>query len=308
LLEKTDTIERASAMGLLIAGQLSQLNAPLEVRATFVSASGVVAAVEPLLDKLRGPSLQVDIHLTDESTLVLCHPGRLQTLLLNVFLNVRERMAGAGRMRIATSQTARGLVSIVFEVERLGISAWKPLSFPLEMETPDFSLAIAQVIVNAMQGSLSFESLSDTQGRLEILLPLQHVAEDFIQAMDRRGAVLIVGSDLDVLGTVEEQLEEYRYAVIRCASAAEALLLGQLHDGKIDCVIADAASVSPAERRKLRSFYGSRNTAAHFVRLVSNDQAEEHGWQSLAKSARNAPAELLSSLLAGRATAMIAGG
>jgi hypothetical protein len=273
LLEKTDTIERASAMGLLIAGQLSQLNAPLEVRATFVSASGVVAAVEPLLDKLRGPSLQVDIHLTDESTLVLCHPGRLQTLLLNVFLNVRERMAGAGRMRIATSQTARGLVSIVFEVERLGISAWKPLSFPLEMETPDFSLA-----------------------------------EDFIQAMDRRGAVLIVGSDLDVLGTVEEQLEEYRYAVIRCASAAEALLLGQLHDGKIDCVIADAASVSPAERRKLRSFYGSRNTAAHFVRLVSNDQAEEHGWQSLAKSARNAPAELLSSLLAGRATAMIAGG
>ena len=304
MLKKADTIERASAMGLLIAGQLSQLNAPLGVRATFVSASGVVAAAEPLLDKLRGPSLQVDIHLTDESTLVLCHPGRLQTLLLNVFLNVRERMAGSGRMRIATSQLARGMVSIVFEMERLGISAWKPLSFPLEMENPDFSLAIAHVIVAAMEGSISFEGLSDTQGRLEILLPLQYVTEDFVEAMNRRGAVLIVGSDLAILGSIEARLEENRYAVIRCSSAAEALLLGQLHDSKIDCVIVDADSVSPAEQRKLRTFFASRNTAAQFVRLVSNGRADERGWQSLVKSAQNSSAELLSGLLAGNAGAM----
>jgi PAS domain S-box-containing protein len=108
LLDKTDTISRASAMGLLMAGQLAQLNAPLAVRATFVSASGVVASVEPLLNKLRGPALQADIHLTDESTLVLCHPDRLRMLLLNVFLNARERMAGAGRIRVSTGQTASG--------------------------------------------------------------------------------------------------------------------------------------------------------------------------------------------------------
>jgi PAS domain S-box-containing protein len=308
LVDKTDTIERASAMGLLIAGQLSELNAPLGVRATFVSASGLVASVQPLLDKLRGPSLQVDIHLTDESTLVLCHPGRLQTVVLNVFLNARERMAGSGRLRIVTSQTVHGRVSIVFELERVGISAWKPLSFPLEMENPDFSLAIAQVIVSAMEGAISFEALSDTQGRLEILLPLQRVAEDFVDAMHRRGAVLIVGADLAVLERVEAQLEEYRYAVVRCSSAVEALLLGQLHDSKIDCLIADAGSVSAAERRKLHSFFGSRNPAAQFVKLVSNDQTDERGWQSLAKSAENSPAELLSSLLADKANVMIASG
>jgi len=308
LVEKTDTIERASAMGLLIAGQLSQLNAPAAVRATFVSASGVVASVEPLLNKLRGPALHVDIHLTDESTLVLCQPGRLQTLLLNVFLNARERMAGAGRMRIATSQTARGMVSIVFDLEQLGISAWKPLSFPLEMENPDFSLSIAQVIVTAMEGSISFECLSDTQGRLEILLPLEHAAPEFVNGMSRRGAVLIVGSDLNALGRVEAQLEENRYAVIRCSSAAEALLLGQLHDSKIDCVIADADSVSAANRRKLRSFFASRNTVTQFVRLVSKGQADERGWQSLAKSAPSSADELLSSLLQISAGAMKAYG
>jgi PAS domain S-box-containing protein len=309
LLERTDTIERASAMGLLIAGQLSQLSTPLGVRATFVNASGVVASVEPLFNKLRGPSLQVDIHLTDESTLVLCQPGRLQTLLLNVFLNARERMAGAGRMRIGTSQTAGGMVSILFDLEHLGMAAWKPLSFPLEMENPDFSLAIAQVIVAAMEGSISFESISDAQGRVEILLPLQHAAgNDFVETMSRRGAVLIVGSDLEALGSVEAQLEENRYAVIRCSSAAEALLLGQLHDNKIDCVIADAASVSAANRRKLRSFFASRNADTQFVRLVSKSVADERGWQSVAKSDKNSSSELLSSLSLGSTGAMKAYG
>jgi PAS domain S-box-containing protein len=300
LLDKTDTIERASAMGLLIAGQLSQLSAPQGVRATFVSAAGVVAAVEPLLNKLRGPSLQVDIHLTDESTLVLCQPGRLQTLLMNVFLNARERMAGAGRMRIATRQAGR-MVSVLFDLEHIGISAWKPLSYPLEMENPDFSLAIAHVIVAAMEGSISFESVSDTQGRLEILLPLQYASPGYLDAMGRRGAVLIVGSDLEALGSVEAQLEENRYAVIRCSSAVEALLLGQLHDSKIDCVIADAASVSTADRRKLRNFFVSRNIETQFVRLVSRGQAEERGWQSVAKSGKSSSLELLSSLSLGNA-------
>ena len=299
LLDKTDTIARASAMGLLIAGQLAQLSAPLSMRATFVSASGVVASVEPLLSKLRGPSLQTDMHLTDESTLVLCHSGRLQTLLLNVFLNARERMAGAGRIRISTSQTAGRKVSMLFELEQLGISAWKPLSFPFEMQNPDFSLSIAQAIVTAMDGSIEFKSLSETQGTIEIVLPLQYPAPDLVDAMNRSGVVLLVGSDLEALGAIEGQLEENRYIVIRCSSAAEALLLGQLHDGKIDCVIADADSVSGANRRRLRTFFSSRNALAQFVRLDSEKQTAEQDWQSLPKSAQDSYESLPSLLLAG---------
>jgi PAS domain S-box-containing protein len=292
LLDTTDSISRASAMGLLMAGQLAQLNAPLSVRATFVSASGVVASVEPLLNKLRGPSLQADIQLTDESTLVLCHPGRLQMLLLNVFLNARERMAGAGRMRVSTSQMAGRMVRILFELEHLGIS--------LEMENPDFSLSIAQAIVTAMDGSIAFKSLSETQGTIEIVLPLQYAAPDLVDAMNRRGSVLLVGSDLEALGAIEGQLEEYRYAVIRCSTAAEALLLGQLHDGKIDCVIADANSVSGANRRRLRSFFSSRNSLAQFVRLVSEEHADEQGWQSLLKSEQGFYEKLPGLLLAAK--------
>jgi PAS domain S-box-containing protein len=296
LRDKTDTIARASELGLLMTGQLSQLNAPLSVRATFVSASGVVASATPLLNKLCGRSLQVDIHLTDQSTLILCHPGRLQTLLLNVFLNARERMAGSGRIRISTQQAGE-MVSILFELEHLGAPAWQPLSFPLEMENPDFSLSIAQAIVAAMQGSIVFKLLSETQGTLEIILPLQHASQDLVDGLNRLGSVLIVGSDLHILGQIEAQLEESRYAVIRCSSVAEALLLCQLHDSKIDCVIADGDSVSSPNRRKLRTFFESRNSLTQFVRLVSRKQASEQGWQSRLKSRQLSSPEELSGLL-----------
>jgi PAS domain S-box-containing protein len=299
LLEKIDTIRRVAAMGSLMAGQLTQLNTPPSVRATYLSASGVVASVEPVLNKLGGPNLQVDIHLTDESTLVLCHLDRLQMLLLNVFLNARERMAGAGRVRISTKQTANGRVGIVFDIEHMGTGAWKPLAFPLEMEAPDFSLSIAQAIVTAMGGSISFELVSDTQGGIEIRLPLQNAAPELVDALSRRGTVLLVGSDLEILGTVEEHLEALRFGVIRCSSSAEALLLGQLYDSKIDCVIACAEGVSAPNRRKLHAFFSSRNSATKFIRLVPEAGQEEQGWESISKDPRSAVVERVSRLLVG---------
>ena len=298
LLEKTDAISRASELGLMMGGQLSQLSSPLARKGNlFVSVSGVVASVEPVLNGLGSGSMQVDIHLTDKSTLVLCHPGRLQMLLVNVFLNARERIAGSGRICISTHQAPGERVSILFELERLGGSAWQPLSFPLEMDNPDFSLSIAEAIVTAMEGSIVFKPLSETQGRLEILLPLQYSARDFIDAINRLGSVLLVGADLDILGRLEAQLEDESYAVIRCASAAEALLLGQLHDGGIDYVIADADTVPRPQRRRLLTFFESRSPQTQFVCLTSKNELDEQGWHSLPKSLHVSLSERLNRLL-----------
>jgi hypothetical protein len=254
--------------------------------------------MEPLLNKLSGPALQVDIHLTDESTLVICHPDRLQMLLLNVFLNARERMAGAGRLRISTSLKTDSRVRILFEIEHSGLAAWKPLAFPFEMEAPIFSLSVAQAIAAAMAGSVDFTLLSDTQGQIEILLPLQDADDDSSAAARRRGIVLIVGSDLEVLGRIEEQLEATRYGVIRCSSSSEALLLGQLYDRRIDIVVACAQGVSASDRRKLHTFFSSRNAATEFICLLSDPEPEERGWQSLSKYPRTSVAERMSGLLA----------
>jgi hypothetical protein len=188
-------------------------------------------------------------------------------------------------------------VGIVFDIEHMGTGAWKPLAFPLEMEAPDFSLSIAQAIVTAMGGSISFELVSDTQGGIEIRLPLQNAAPELVDALSRRGTVLLVGSDLEILGTVEEHLEALRFGVIRCSSSAEALLLGQLYDSKIDCVIACAEGVSAPNRRKLHAFFSSRNSATKFIRLVPEAGQEEQGWESISKDPRSAVVERVSRLL-----------
>jgi PAS domain S-box-containing protein len=284
LVDKTDTIYRVNSISTLMAEQLISLNAQPSVRATFVSASGVVASVEPLFNKLRPASLQVDIHLTDESTLVLGHPERLSILLVNVFLNARERLSGAGRIRISTAQAINHRVALVFELEQIGTPAAKPLSFPLQMENPDFSLSIAQALVLAMEGSITFQALSDTQGRIAISLPLQYAEQDVVDAMNRVGTVLLIGSDLTLFGRIEEQLEQFHFGVIRCSSAAEALLLGQFYDNKIDCVVTEAESISPQNRRKLMALFSNRNAATDFIRLSSAQPAEERGWLSFGKS------------------------
>jgi hypothetical protein len=165
------------------------------------------------------------------------------------------------------------------------------------MENPDFSLSIAQALVAAMEGTITFTSLSDTQGRVDILLPLQYASQDFVKAMNRRGTALLVGTDLTLFGRMEEWLEGVHYGVIRCSSAAEALLLGQLYDNKIDCVVSDAEGVSAANRRKLRSFFSNRNSAAKFVRLIPQEQPDEPGWQSCLKMPPASVLERLTSLL-----------
>lgn len=298
LLDKTDTIARVNAIGLLMTEQLISLSEQPKVRATLVSASGVVASVEPLLNKLRSGTLQVDIHLTDESTLILCHPDRLSILLVNVFLNARERMSGTGRIRVSTNQTDRNRVMIAFDLEHIGGGpALGALSFPLEMENPDFSLSIAHALVAAMEGSIHFSQLSEKQGRIEIRLPLQHAAPDLLTAQNRRGTALLVGSDLELFGKLEEWFGEMRYSVIRCSSTAEALLLGQLYDNRIDCVIADSSGVSLANRRKLNSFFSNRNASTRFVRLTAEGQAPEAGWLYFETGPFAAVVEQLSLLL-----------
>lgn len=298
LLDKTDTISRVNAIGLLMTEQLITLSQQPKVRATLVSASGVVASVEPLLSKLRAGALQVDIHLTDESTQILCHPDRLSILLVNVFLNATERMAGSGRIRVSTEQASRNRVAIIFDLEHLsGAKVRQPLSFPLQMENPDFSLSIAHALVAAMEGSITFTELSGTQGRIEILLPLQHTPQDIVDARNRRGTVLLVGEDLALFGKLEEWLSDARYGVIRCTSAVEALLLGQLYDNKIDCVIADWDGVPVANRRKLRTFFSNRNASAHFVRLVPEEQPAEPGWQSFLRDPQSSLLDELRRLL-----------
>jgi len=154
----------------------------------------------------------------------------------------------------------------------------------LQMENPDFSLSIAQALVLAMEGSITFQALSDTQGRIAISLPLQYAEQDVVDAMNRVGTVLLIGSDLTLFGRIEEQLEQFHFGVIRCSSAAEALLLGQFYDNKIDCVVTEAESISPQNRRKLMALFSNRNAATDFIRLSSAQPAEERGWLSFGKS------------------------
>jgi hypothetical protein len=115
--------------------------------------------------------------------------------------------------------------------------------------------------------------------------------------MNRRGTVLLIGADLALFSEIEEWLEEVHFGVIRCSSSAEALLLGQLYDNKIDYVITDGAGVTSANRRKVRTFFSNRNAAAKFVRLVPEAQSDEQGWQSFLKSPQATVVERLARLL-----------
>jgi hypothetical protein len=96
---------------------------------------------------------------------------------------------------------------------------------------------------------------------------------------------------------VEEHLEALRFSVIRCSSAAEALLMGQFYDSKIDCLIACAEGVSAPNRRKLHAFFSSRNSATKFIRLIPEAEQEEQGWESISKDPGSAVVERLSRLL-----------
>jgi signal transduction histidine kinase len=253
--------ERAAALTrqLLAFGRSS----PAPARVADVGA--VLAQLEPMLRRLLGAYVRIEVRAGRGLGLVRVDPAQVEQLLLNLVLNARDAMPGGGRLTIETRdvEVAGGTappappgryVMLAVSDEGVGMDAatrarvFEPFfTTKAAGEGSGLGLATVQQVVEQAGGSVRVDSEPGLGTTFRIYLPCgmegaepASLAHDG-QAPSGRETVLVAEGSESVRAITRELLAALGYTVLTASSAEETLRLARERSEPIDLVLADAA-------------------------------------------------------------------
>ena len=257
------TVDRAAALtNRLLAFARRQALQPKPLK-----ADALVEGVTELIRGTVGPSVEVVLRPGDGIWTVLCDPGQLENVLLNLALNARDAMPGGGRLTISTTGvqlTERDLqgrdgakpgdyVEVAVTDTGLGMTpavlarAFEPFftTKPLGQGT---GLGLSQLygFVRQSGGMVKLDSAPGQGTTVRLYLPRYRGAEP--DALDTElvlaateafsGTVLLVEDESDVRSMVAETLRELGCRVLEAHDGPSGLRV--LHSPEhIDVLVTD---------------------------------------------------------------------
>lgn len=145
-----------------------------------VSINAVIASFAELLGGVLGPSIDLELDLHATTDLVAIEPNRLEQVLLNLVLNARDAMLGAGRVTIATTsdRPVDGTATLHLDVTDTGegmdddalAQAFEPF-FSTKSKGTGIGLATTALIVRAAGGAITATSSPGIGTTMHISLP-----------------------------------------------------------------------------------------------------------------------------------------
>jgi len=228
---------------------------------TVLDVAEVVRGVAPMLSRLLGEHIQLDIVSDDNVPRVIADKGQLEQVIINLGINARDAMAGGGvlTIRVATSVDARnreagtGQSHVVLIVSDTGTGI--PAAIRERIFEPFFTtkeagkgtglgLSTVYGIVKQSGGTIDLDSIEGVGTTFRISLPAasDELAPGFVAdtvADMPRGTetILLVEDDADVRSFARRTLEERGYTVLPASGAMEALELAA--SARIDVLLSD---------------------------------------------------------------------
>ena len=254
-------MHQAAGRGAALTRQLLTFARRHAVHAETATVQSLLGNMGELLDRGVRGDVEVEVRLPQELWPVHVDPGEFEIAILNLAVNARDAMDGAGRITISASNEveqvdgqAREMVRLVVEDTGAGMSeALQARVFEPFFTTKDVGkgsgLGLAQVYGFAKQsgGRVEIDSVVG-QGTAIILwlprsphpLPSRSAPGRAVaEPVDAPGhCVLLVEDDMEVASLVQEMLRSIGCDVVHAMSARAAL--GALADGRhIDLVFSD---------------------------------------------------------------------
>ena len=236
--EDVEEIEKAAVRAAKITQQLLAFSRRQVRRAAELDLGRVVAEFAPMMQQALGPERELVLRVPAAPALVFADRGQLEQVLLNLTLNARDAMPGAGRLTI--SVTPRGK-RVRLEVRDTG-GGMEPAVRERVFE-PFFTtrgpgqgtglgLAVVHGIVHQSGGRISVESRPGHGSVFRIELPAVgrpagpsgRPAEPEMPAGGHE-TVLVADDDEGVLRFAGRTLRQAGYRVIEASDGARALEL-----------------------------------------------------------------------------------
>ncbi len=218
--------------------------------------SEVITAIAPMLRRLIGEHIALEIRCADDPARIRADRGQLEQVIVNLAVNARDAMPFGGTLTIATSMrdAARGR-AVVLSVSDTGtgMSAetreriFEPFFTTKEAgKGTGLGLATVYGIVTQSGGSIDVESVLGAGTTFVITFPLvveyphasEPVADD---AEPARGSetILVVEDEDAVRALARDCLEHCGYTVLTARNAVEALDVARRERRRIDLLLTD---------------------------------------------------------------------
>ena len=261
-----EQIHKAGETATTLTRQLLAFSRKQVLQPRILDLNRVVKEMRPMLERLVGEDVEVDVELNAKNATVKADPHQIQQVIMNLAVNARDAMASGGRLLIETVEVeldeshtrlhpgAHPGRHVVLAVTDSGIGMdeetrqriFEPF-FTTKPDSQGTGLGLATVlgIVEQSNGHISVKSEPAHGTTFKIYLPAQaEAAADPGKAMrvpplGGRETVMVVEDRPEVREFVVLALKSYGYGVIEARDAEEAVRLCAQERGAIRLVLTD---------------------------------------------------------------------
>ncbi|WDY56175.1 ATP-binding protein [Pseudomonas sp. PSKL.D1] len=316
----TDTVDR----GAKLTGQLLAFARRQALSPQVFEAGPRLQGMADMLDTATGARIEVQLTLPEQPCHIRADLSQLETAVINLMLNGRDAMAGAGtlRLRLMANQRLPALrgqpeqdgpfAAISVTDDGMGIAPglldriFDPF-FTTKAPGEGTGLGLSQVFGFAKQsgGDVQVTSVEGQGTTFTLYLPqeaapmAQALADDVIEPLQRgsKRRILVVEDNPD-LGTFTSQiLEDHGYRISWANSAEAALTQLASPDGQFDAVFSDVVMPGMGGLALARQLRLERPQLPVILTSGYSDAIAEGGHQGFAFLAKPYSAEQVCQLL-----------
>ena len=283
LAEITKAAERAAGLThQLLAFSRKQLLQP-----RVLDLNRTLAEVEPMMRRLIGEDIEINIEPSPDLGSVSADPGQLQQILMNLALNARDAMPSGGSITFRTAnqtlggnggapnstQVERGEY-VVLQVSDTGMGMdqatqariFEPF-FTTKGQGKGTGLGLSTVygIVKQSGGSISVVSAPGAGTTFTVYFPRTHefalaqsAEKDDDLPMSGTETILLVEDDAGVRDLVERVLKSRGYRVLSAEGGVDALGVAASRSGEIDLVLTDIVMPAMSGRELVEALQTKR--------------------------------------------------
>jgi PAS domain S-box-containing protein len=261
-------MQKAAERTAAVTGQLLAFSRRQVLKPELIDLNTLVKGWEPVLRRIMGEDVGVELRLGPETGLVKADPGQLEQVLLNLALNARDAMPRGGHITVETGraelspQYARTKAGITIEPGDYAVLAVSDQGHGMNRETlshifePFFTtksagqgtglgLSMVYGIVKQSQGYVWAYSEPGQGSVFKIYLPsrsgtLLPAARNSSPGLAAKGeTILVVEDEAPVRYMMTRALREAGYRVLEAGNGAEALALVERNSERIELLLTD---------------------------------------------------------------------
>jgi PAS domain S-box-containing protein len=288
--EKAEHIARAGERAAALTQQLLAFSRRQLLTPQILDLNEVVGDIRPLLERLIGEDIRLEVVLDPQLGNVKADPGQLEQVILNLAVNARDAMPTGGRLTIETSNVDAGegdsgagdderdpRAGVAFSISDTGegmddstrAHAFDPFFTTKETgKGTGLGLATVYGIVTQSGGTIRIDSAPGQGTTFTIWLPRTEgpaVSGTKAGATDEESlegseTILLVEDDDAVRAFVKDVLEQHGYRVLVAALPSEAIAIAAECTGEIEVLLTDVVMPEMSGRELCQALTTKRPT------------------------------------------------